>query len=216
MPITGVIFDLDGVLIHSADAHFQSWRALVREHGLDVSHERFMQTFGRPNQDILPILWGKELSRETVDRLGERKEALYRQMVSGNIQVGEGAVALVRDCAEAGMKLAIGSSTHPANIDLVLSETALRGLFDATVSGADVERGKPDPAVFNLAAMRLGLPPGECVVIEDAPVGISAALAAGCAAVGITTHHDRDALSGADWIVDSLKEVSAATLAALR
>ncbi len=216
MPIAGVIFDLDGVLIHSAQAHYQSWRALVTEHGLEVTQERFMETFGRQNNDIIPLLWGRELDAETVDQLGEQKEALYRDIVRGRVPLADGAADLVRDCAGAGLKLAIGSSTHPANIDLVLTETALRGYFDATVSAADVKKGKPNPEVFEMACQRLGLPPQDCVVLEDAPAGIAAAVAAGCASVGVTTHHCREALCDADWVVDSLTEVSAEMLSKLR
>lgn len=216
MPIAGVIFDLDGVLIHSAKAHYQSWRALVAEHGLDVTEERFLRTFGRQNRDIIPLLWGCELAPQTVDQLGERKEALYRDIVRGRIPLAQGAADLVRDCAACGMKLAIGSSTHPANIELTLAETGLGDYFAATVSDDDVTKGKPNPEVFEIAANRLGLPPRSCVVVEDAPAGVEAALAAGCAAVGVTTHHSRDALSAADRVVDSLTELSAESLRELR
>jgi len=85
----------------------------------------------------------------------------------------------------------------------------VRDRFAAVVSGSDVQRGKPDPQIFLLAAQRLGVPPARCVVIEDAPVGVAAAAAAGMACVGLaSTGRSREVLSMAQCVVDSLTELS--------
>ncbi|RJP34097.1 MAG: HAD family phosphatase [Phycisphaerales bacterium] len=216
--IHGVIFDLDGVLILTADAHFKSWEQLVAENGLAVTREQFLSTFGRPNRDIIPRLWGGPLDAATIDALGERKEELYRRIVRGALPVAGGANELIRACHAAGLKLAIGSSTHPQNLALTMAQTGWGPYFAATVTGRDVSRGKPDPEVFQLAAARLGLSPQECVVIEDAPAGIQAARAAGCAAVGVMTHHGAEALwaAGAGLVVGTLEELTVLTLRQLR
>ena len=91
----------------------------------------------------------------------------------------------------------------------------MRDWFDAVVTGSDVQRGKPDPQIFLVAAQRLGVPPARCVVIEDAPVGIAAAAAAGMACVGLaSTGRTRETLSKAQLVVDSLSELSPASPAA--
>lgn len=214
MPIQGIIFDLDGVLIHTADAHFESWKRLVRENGLDVSEETFLSTFGRPNRDIIPRLWGRPLDAATIEALGDRKEEFYRDIVRGRLPISDGATELIHACHAAGLKLAIGSSTHPENLVLTMSETGWEPYFSATVNGSEVTRGKPDPEVFQLAARRLGLPPQSCVVVEDAPAGIQAAVAAGCASVGVMTHHNEPTLraAGASRVVATIAELSVVAL----
>ncbi len=94
--------------------------------------------------------------------------------------------------------MAVGSSTPRANIDLALSEMGIAQLFGVIVSSEDVSVGKPDPTVFLTAASRLGLPPGDCLVIEDAPAGVEAGKAAGMAVVALAGAHPRDKLGHAD------------------
>lgn len=208
MPICAVIFDLDGVLIDSAQAHRASWEALAAENGLKYSKAQFSRTFGLQNRDIIPLLWGRALPANEIETLGERKEALYRERVRGRIRPLPGAVELVRACHDAGMVLALGSSTHPENVALALDELGISRYFTAAVSAADIARGKPHPDVFLEAARQASVRPQEAVVVEDAPAGIEAALAAGCMAVGITSHHPAAALSKAHLVVYSLLELS--------
>ena len=203
---------MDGVLIDSGDAHLESWMILARELGAGVSQDEFFATFGRPNRDIIPVLFGRELGEaptsKRIDELSERKETLYRELVRGRIPPIDGAVNLVRACHAAGLRLAVGSSGHPENIALALDELGLAGLFEVVVDGHDVTRGKPDPQVFLLAAERLGVAPAACAVVEDAPSGIAAARAAGMVAIGLTTHHAPEALVGAHLVVDRLAELT--------
>jgi beta-phosphoglucomutase family hydrolase len=212
MGTAAVIFDLDGVLIDSGAAHHQSWRLLAAELGQEVTAGRFAASFGRQNRDIIPLLFGGGDDEARIRRLSERKEALYRDLVRGRIPALPGAVALVRDCRRSGLKLAIGSSAPVENIHLALEEMGIADCFDAVVHDADVTRGKPDPEVFLIAAERLGVPPGDCVVIEDAPSGVQAALAAGMKAVGLTTYHAADRLAAANLVVDHLSDLSRAAI----
>ena len=214
MYLQAVIFDLDGVLIDSADARLRSWQELAAEIGSDITREQFLSTFGRQNRDVIPALFGIHDAVE-VERLGERKEALYRDCIRGNVPACEHAADLVGECVSAGLKLAVGSSGHPLNIEIALQEMGIADCFKAVVTGYDVTRGKPDPQVFLLAAERLSVEPQRCVVIEDAPAGIAAARAGGMYAVGITTGHTAEALIGAHLIVDSLAELSPTILAEL-
>ena len=214
MSLQAVIFDLDGVLIDSADAHLRSWQELAAEIGGHITQDQFLSTFGRQNRDIIPSLFGIDHAEE-VERLGERKEALYRDHIRGQVPACDHAADLVGECATAGLKVAVGSSGHPLNIEIALQEMGIAHCFDTVVTGHDVTRGKPDPEVFLLAAERLSVDPRACVVIEDAPAGIAAALAGGMLAVGITTGHSAEALAGAHLVVDSLAELSPSSLAEL-
>lgn len=213
--LAAVIFDMDGVLIDSAEAHLESWRRLARQLGLELTRERFLETFGRQNRDVIPMLFGEGRSEEVVTELSETKERIYRDLVRGRLAPLPGAIELVHASAKAGLKLAVGSSGHPDNIELALVELGIRPLFEGAISGHDVTRGKPDPQVFRMAGDRLGVQPQRCAVIEDAPAGIDAALAAGMVAVAVTTSHPATQLRKAQLIVDSLEELSPERMARL-
>lgn len=203
-----VIFDMDGVLVDSYRAHFESWLAMARECGFEFSEERFAATFGRTSRDIIAQLWGEALSDERIAAMDARKEALYREIVAADFPAMDGARELITSLRQAGFKLAVGSSGPPANVEVAVAGLGLGECFDATVTGEDVTAGKPDPQVFLLCAERLGVPPPRCAVIEDAPAGVQAARNAGMAAIAITGTATRERLAHADLVVDSLTELS--------
>jgi len=197
--------DLDGVLVDSAPFHLEAWRELVASLGRELSEADFRRTFGLRNDAILRDLLG-DLPLADVDRLAARKEALFRRAALGNIVPLPGALALLRLLRERGFKLALVSSTPHANIDLVLGSLGVEGAFDVVVGEEDVTQGKPDPEGFLLAARRIGVPPEECVVIEDAPVGVEAAKRGGMRCVGVHRGRPRQALAKADLVVESLED----------
>ncbi len=211
VPPFGVIFDMDGVLVDSADAHWRSWELLSVEVGRPVSKQDFLTTFGRQNRDIIPLLFGP-VSPERLVQLGDRKEAIYRDLIRKRPPIVEGAVELIHDLHRAGAALAVGSSGPRANIELVIAAMGLSDRVMVIVSSNDVSRGKPDPQVFQVACDWLGLPPRNCVVIEDAPSGVAAAKAAGAYCVAVMMHHSREALSAADIVVDRLADITVTML----
>lgn len=206
----GVLFDMDGVLVASGPAHAASWRALARRHGLEITDEQFRRTFGRPSDDILRTLWNRALSDEEIRRLDEEKEAIYRELIRGIVPVTIGARECLQTLRKAGLRLAVATSGPPENVELVLRETGLGRWLSAIVTRADVTRGKPAPDCFLIAARRLELPAEHCVVVEDAPVGIQAALGAGMPAIGLVGTHPADALraAGASVTVERLAEIT--------
>jgi len=210
----GVIFDMDGVLVDSAAAHFQSWRLLAQEHSGKVTAEEFNRTFGRQNRDIIPMLFG-QVSDARLEQLADRKEQIYRDLIRAEPPIVPGAVGLLRALYDAGARLAVGSSGPRENIELVLDAMDVRGCIRVVVSSDDVTRGKPDPQVFTMAADRLGIPASRCVVIEDAPAGIEAARAAGALAVAVLIYHPRSAFGPADLVVQRLADLSASELLSL-
>jgi beta-phosphoglucomutase len=210
-----VIFDVDGVLTDSYDAHFQSWQRMFGEIGVQFTDEQFRRTFGRTNRDIFNELYPGQMNDEEARRLGDRKEELYRKIVSETFKPLPGAVALIDALRTAGFKLAVGSSGPPENIALTLEKLGRAERFDATVTGRDVQRGKPDPQVFLLAAERLDVRPERCAVIEDAPQGIEAANRAGMTSIAVTGTATRDKLSHARLVVDSLEQLTPSKITTL-
>ena len=213
----GVIFDMDGVLVDSYQAHWESWQFMAHELGRGLSQEQFVSTFGRTSREIIAQHWGADcLSADEIADFDRRKEALYREIVHRNFPVMDGAVELLRELHGAGMRLAVGSSGPPENVALAVERLGAEHWFNALVTGKDVTKGKPDPQVFLIAAHKLGVPPEKCAVVEDAPVGIRAANAAKMASIAlVSTGHTPESLSEARLVVRSLRELSAVRIAGL-
>lgn len=217
--MTAAIFDFDGVIIDSHDAHRQSWFELAAELGRSLTNEQFKESFGMRNEAIIPGLfgWCQEGDTETLNRLADRKEHFYREVLrSTGIDPLPGVTDLLDSLDAAGIPRGIGSSTPYENIRCALGLAGLEGRFDTVTAAEDVSRGKPDPEVFLRAAESLNATPATSVVFEDAHVGIAAARAAGMKCIAVTTTHARETFGTApDRIVDSLAEITAADLSAL-
>jgi beta-phosphoglucomutase len=212
-----VIFDMDGVLVDSYQAHWQSWHFMAQELGKGLTEEQFVSTFGRTSREIIAEHWGENaLAPDEIAEFDQRKEALYREIVASNFPAMDGARELLRELHVAGFRLAVGSSGPPENVALAVERLAAAEYFDVLVTGKDVSRGKPDPQVFLVAAKRLGVAPARCAVIEDAPVGIAAANAAGMASVALlSTGHTAESVAAARLVIRSLRELSPDRIAGL-
>jgi beta-phosphoglucomutase len=207
-----VLWDVDGTLVDTAELHFQAWAALAKATGKPFTRADFAATFGWRNQEIIPRLFGVK-DDEEVRRLGDEKEKLYRAEAEKGVALLPGVQALLEAITATRGKQAIGSSAPRANIELILRLSGAARYFNAIVSMEDTTRGKPDPEVFLLGARGLNVPPGRCIVLEDAPAGIQAAKAGGMRAVGVTFvgHHSVEKLqaAGADLVVPTLEQVTA-------
>lgn len=207
------IFDMDGVLVDTYRAHFRSWLEMAAAEGLQFSEEEFAPTFGRTSREIIAQLWGKD--RYDGTRSPSWTAARRRPSVASSRRISRPcrAPSICSALHAAGFRLAVGSSGPPENVQLVVDKLGARELFGAVITGADVTRGKPDPQVFLLAAERLGVQPARCAVVEDAPVGVAAANAAGMASVGLlSTGRTREDLAAAAAVVRSLSEISPSML----
>ncbi len=210
----GAIFDWDGVIIDSSKAHEESWERLALETGHTLPPDHFIKGFGRKNDFIIPELLGWTRDPQEITRLSLRKEELYRDVVRDRGQTALPGVRVWLERLKAGgVPCVVGSSTHRANIELILDLVGLREFFAAIVSAEDVSHGKPDPEVFLKAAGKIGRLPERCVVFEDAHVGIAAARAAGMKVVGVATTHPVEELSETDRAVRRLDELTVDLLA---
>jgi len=196
---------MDGTLLDSAEYHWLAWRDIMHREGHPITNEQFRATFGQRNDTILRSYFGPDLSDAEVARIGDAKEICYRELVrERGIALLPGVGRWLARLREQGWRQAIASAAPRANIEALSAVLGIASFFDALVSSEDVQRGKPDPQVFLLAAERLKVPPVRCVVLEDAPAGIAAAHRAGMRAIGVrTTHADLRA----DIVVDTLDQL---------
>ena len=215
MPLRAVIFDWDGVVVDSSAHHERSWEILAAKRELPLPADHFKRGFGKKNNVIIPDLgWATEPAE--VDALAHEKEEIYRSLVrEKGIEPLPGVRELLAALRAENIPCAIASSTERANLDLPIDLMGLREFFTVIVSGEEVVHGKPDPAVFLLAAERLGIKPADCVVIEDALVGIEAAKRAGMPVLAVATTNPIEALGSADAAIGSMTEITPDRLAAL-
>ncbi len=214
------IFDLDGTLVDSFDAHWRSWRAMCARHGVALTRERFVRSFGMRNDRIIEMYWREDghepppegRAREHADE----KEALYREMVAESFPAMEGGRELLGRLHAAGWLLAVGTSGPPENLRVAVEGLGADRWFHAEVCGLDVAHGKPAPDIFLKAAERLGVPASRCVVVEDAVPGIEAAHAAGMPCVAICSEgHTHAELSSAERVIDRFDELAVEAMDAL-
>jgi beta-phosphoglucomutase family hydrolase len=205
-PIQAVIWDLDGVIIDSADEHRRAWQRLAREEGIVMTDADFWATFGKRNDDIFATLWGN-LPPERVKELSDRKEMYFRELIRESAAPLPGAIELMRGLHDAGFAQALASSTPVENINLIAEVLGLKRYLSILVSGETVARGKPAPDIFLKAAAELQMDPTVCLVIEDAVAGVEAAHAAGMRCIAVAGNRDLPGLRKADLMVKDLTEV---------
>lgn len=204
-----VLWDMDGTLVDSADYHWQAWRDTMAREGSAITHEQFLATFGQRNDSILRQWLGEKITPESIQRIGDAKEELYRRHVrQKGIAPLPGSLDWIQKLHEQGWEQAIASAAPRANIETILDVLHISQCFEAVVSADDVHRGKPDPEVFLVAATKLGVSPERCIVVEDALHGIEAARAAGMKSIGVSQNSRQ---LPADVVVSSLSLLNADT-----
>ncbi|MFM6106439.1 MAG: beta-phosphoglucomutase [Sphaerospermopsis kisseleviana] len=205
--IQGVIFDLDGVLTDTAEYHYQAWQRLADEEGILFSRQANEALRGISRRASLMLIIGNRRYSDTqIQEMMERKNDYYVELIE-NITPDNllpGAVSLLDDLRQAGLKIALGSASKNAHV--VVEKLGISDKLDAIADGYSVHKPKPAPDLFLFAAQQLGLPPQQCVVFEDAAAGIDAALAAGMWAVGMgppervgNAHIVLPSLAGMTW-----------------
>lgn len=206
--IQAVIFNLDGVLVTTDACHFEAWKKMAKEHGIPFDQSTYERIRGMSRLDGLDIILRKARRPYSPGEkwaLATRKNDLYMECIAqlGTECVLPGAQETVMKLKDIGYKIAVGSSSQ--NAVFILKQLGIREFFDAVADGNQIERLKPDPEVFLLAAHKLGMAPEQCLVVEDSPDGILAARAGGMMSLGV-----REAAScpQADFSAASLLEAN--------
>lgn len=177
MSLRALLVDMDGTLVDTAEANFRAYAEALSEAGVSIARPDFERiATGRNWRQFLPPLLGHDMERAAA--VAGRKAALYPRHAGATV-LNAGLVVLLRDFAARGGKVALVTTASRPNVDTILHSHGLSGLFDLIVSGNDVQRHKPDPEAYALAAARLGVTAGECLVFEDSEIGIRAARAFG-------------------------------------
>ncbi len=186
MNLQAIIFDLDGVITDTAEYHYQAWQRLADEEGLPFGRKvnEHLRGVGR-RESLEIILAGRPATEAAIAEMTDRKNRYYVALLEqvSPADLLPGALELLHEARAAGLKIGIGSVSK--NTPIVIERLGIAELLDAVVDGHIVARSKPAPDIFLKAAELLGVPPAACAVVEDAAVGVDAALAAGMWAVGL-------------------------------
>ena len=189
MKYKGIIFDLDGVICSTDEYHYQAWKALADRLGIPFDRERNNLLRGVSRMQSLEIILeksDKRYSEEEKNAFAEEKNRLYRELLAqmSPTDLSDDVKNTLETLRKSHLKLAIGSSSK--NTPFILNRIGLGSFFDAVADGNCITHSKPHPEVFLKAAEMIGLPPADCLVVEDAHAGVEAAVAGGfdCAAIG--------------------------------
>ena len=187
-PGLALIFDMDGVLVHSTALHMQAWVTYLERHGIaDMSV--IYRMLGKRNDQIVYDIFGRDLPEDVMLEHGAAKERLYRELMAPVLEQNyvAGGRELLRAAHARGIPLALATNAEPLNVDFVLGASDLKTLFSVIVDGHQVANAKPHPEVFLTAAAHLGIAPRNCIIFEDSPGGVQAALSSGGRVVALLT-----------------------------
>lgn len=206
VPLRAVIFDVDGVLVRSMERHAEAYAAAFAPYGHRIEQHEVFRNEGRGSRDVAAML-AKEramgLTEEEIDAIAKEKQRVFAAF--GPMPKYPGVDALVERLHARGLKLAMVTGTSRVNIERHFPELLPR--FAAIVTADDVKRTKPDPEPYLAALAKLGLRASECVVVENAPLGIQSAKAAGLRVIAVTSTNPAATLKDADAIIEHVSEV---------
>ncbi len=205
--LKGAIFDMDGVIVDTVPIHFKAWERMFTEYDKKFT----LRDYKEKVDGISRIDGGRailtDLSTEELLKATDKKQKYFLEYLKKEkIPVFKTTIELIKELRSKGIKIAVISSSK--NSSYILKRIDVMKLLDAEVNGSDITKGKPHPQIFLMAAERAGLKPKNCVVFEDAILGVRAAKRAKMLCIGIDRYKDPQRLEEADLVVSDLKEVN--------
>lgn len=208
MTIKAVLFDFDGVIADTLTYHVQAWQQVFADYGVEILTEDVCLLEGQLAEQIgrqLAQQKGLSLDENKLKELVQHKRAIYNQITQATIYPA--SQKLIEQLKQNSIKIALVTGAIRQNIEPVTGKEFLKK-FDAIITGTDVANNKPHPEPYLSAAKKLNVPPGACIVIENAPLGIRAAKLAGMFCVAVkTTIKDESYLKEADLIVENTAKI---------
>src|SRR5690348_16452240 len=198
-----VIFDLDGTLLNNNSFHRKTWEAYLKNIEKVISPEEFNAYInGRTNKDAIEYIYGRKMSEEESTKYTLEKESLYRKLYKPFIKPVPGLLHFLEVLHKKNIPMAIATSGIQPNIGFMFENLPIKHYFKVIVNSSHIMNGKPHPEIYLKAASQLDISPKNCLVFEDAVVGIRSAKAAGMKVIAVATTQTKEELSIADMIVD--------------
>jgi beta-phosphoglucomutase family hydrolase len=206
MPIQAVIFDMDGTVVDTTDLEYKAWHQMMQEQGVEFSYEEYIQVLGAKGSEIVKnhLDWDEE----AIKKILTNKERYFKQLVEQQgLKLISGVENVLQAIQRIPLKMALATGASRSKLEFILEKFPIAHYFDAIITADDTHTGKPDPEVFLNAAKKLGVPPDNCIVMEDARNGAEAAKKANMICIAITTTRSQDQLQQADLIINGYEEL---------
>lgn len=208
--VRGIIFDIDGTLIDSNDAHAEAWRLGLKENGIEVDFASVRKLIGMGGDQLLPVIADIDSESDLGREASKAKERIFKERFLGTLRPFPEARELVAELSGRGLKLAVASSAAKRELSEFLAIIGVEDYFEATTSADDAESSKPEPDIVLAALRRLGLSGDEVIMIGDTPYDIEAAERAGVRSIAVRCGGWKDReLSGASAVYDDPKDLLA-------
>jgi len=205
--IKAILFDMDGVIVDSLHYHYLAWDKMFRDRGGKVIEHTVLLHEGRNSREILPILMEEtkvHIPENEWDDFIERKREYYRSIIE--LKYFPNVFETIQELKSRGLKTALVTASARKNMEKAIPEDK-RQLFDVILTAENFRKAKPNPDPYLEAQKRLGVSVNECVVVENAPLGIEAAKNAGMICIAVETTLGREYLTQADFIINSIEEL---------
>lgn len=204
-----IIFDMNGVIVDDETLHETAFAKILSKRGFSLSHQEYLDHFaGRTDLDGFHAFFRQQGKSFDLNELLSEKSEAYEQLAADGLSAYPGVALLIRQLRQRNILLALVTGATQPETQAVLDAFGLVNDFSVVLTASDVTDGKPSPQGYLLAAERLGLSVGDCLVIEDAPSGIEAAKRAGMFCVAVAHTHDQCVLAQADVIIEKFDEES--------
>lgn len=213
--IEAVIFDMDGVIVHSNPIHKTTINEFCTKYGLEVSDKELREkVYGRTNQDWIPAVFG-DISQERIEELADEKEQMFRDVFDPKEHIVPGIIEFLDKLKEKGIKMVVATSAPVENAVHILEGLEITDYFNAVLNSSHVTKSKPDPEPYLKAAKAIGISPEQCIVFEDSISGVQSGLGAGAKVVGVATTHTHEELTSCQLVVDDFEGLKVADIEAL-
>jgi len=203
----GLIFDMDGVIVHNNEYHYLAWQKLAKKYNVKITRKYYREKMnGRTLMELMEIIFDGELDKSQALSVGLEKEAIYRELYAEHREATKGLIPFLELAKSKNIPMVVGTSAPKENVVFTLDGLDLRKYFVGVVDDSMVTKGKPEPEVYLKCAEMIKREPQKCIVFEDALSGIKAGQRAGAKVIALATSHEREELS-ADLIIDDFSQL---------